>query len=483
MYKKKSSGLFKHFDFIVLDVLSIEIAMIIAYMIRHGWQNPYKNSLYSAMAVFLVLADMIIIYATESFQGVLRRGYYLEIVAVLKQALFLEFLSMVYLVTTQKAENYSRSVLYLMGVIYVPVTYILRFIWKKFLRRRNKNHGKKSLYIISTRNLAERCIASINKINYGEYQITGIILTDCNCVGETICGIPVVTDIDNAADYICQRWVDEVFISLEDRFVYPKELIDSLTEMGLTVHLKLLNSAEASGSKQFVEKMGDYTVLTSSMNYATARQAFIKRAMDIIIGLIGCVCTGIIFIFIAPIIYVNSPGPIFYSQERVGQNGKRFRMYKFRSMYLDADERKKELMSQNKIADGRMFKMDFDPRIIGNKIMPDGTKKTGIGQFIRKTSLDEFPQFYNVLRGDLSVVGPRPCLPDEWALYEKHHRARFAIKPGITGMWQVSGRSNIDDFEEVVRLDTEYIEKWNIGLDIKIFFKTIEIVAKGEGSM
>ena len=143
-------------------------------------------------------------------------------------------------------------------------------------------------------------------------------------------------------------------------------------------------------------------------------------------------------------------------------------MIKIRSMYLDADARKASLMAQNRVKDGMMFKLDFDPRIVGNEELPDGTRKTGIGEFIRKTSLDEFPQFFNVLKGDMSLVGTRPPTPDEWEKYEYHHRARLATKPGITGMWQVSGRSEITDFEEVVKLDTEYIQNWSIGLDIKI---------------
>ena len=231
-----------------------------------------------------------------------------------------------------------------------------------------------------------------------------------------------------------------------------------------------------------IETVGGYTVLTTSMNFATDRQAFAKRTLDIVGGLVGCILTGIIYIFIGPAIYISSPGPIFFSQVRIGQNGKPFKMYKFRSMYMDAEERKAELMAQNKMSDGRMFKLDFDPRVIGNKILPDGRKKTGVGEFIRKTSLDEFPQFWNVLKGDMSLVGTRPILQDELEQYELHHRSRIATKPGITGMWQVSGRSNITDFEEVVRLDTEYITKWNFGLDIKILLQTVKTVLKREGT-
>ena len=150
---------------------------------------------------------------------------------------------------------------------------------------------------------------------------------------------------------------------------------------------------------------------------------------------------------------------------------------------MDAEERKQELMAQNRVKDGMMFKLDWDPRIIGNKILPDGTKKTGIGEFIRAMSLDEWPQFLNVLKGDMSLVGTRPPTVDEWEKYDLHHRVRLAAKPGITGMWQISGRSNITDFEEVVKLDSKYIRNWNIGLDIKILFKTVMVVLKRDGSI
>ena len=146
-------------------------------------------------------------------------------------------------------------------------------------------------------------------------------------------------------------------------------------------------------------------MISTSMNYADSSKLFVKRLMDIAGGLVGCFITLLIMIIVGSIIYINSPGPIFFTQERIGRNGRKFKMYKFRSMYMDAEERKKELMDQNKISDGLMFKMDFDPRIIGNKVLPDGTRKTGIGQFIRKTSLDEFPQFINILKGDSGIIG------------------------------------------------------------------------------
>ena len=151
-------------------------------------------------------------------------------------------------------------------------------------------------------------------------------------------------------------------------------------------------------------------------------------------------------------------------------------------MYMDAEERKAELMKENRVQDGMMFKLDFDPRIIGSKKLPDGTIKKGVGNFIRDWSLDEFPQFLNVLKGDMSLVGTRPPTVDEWDKYELHHRARLATKPGLTGMWQVSGRSNITDFEEIVRLDADYIENWSLKLDLKIILKTFKVVFAKEGA-
>ena len=331
--------------------------------------------------------------------------------------------------------------------------------------------------------MAGQTVRNMQEHNYARFTLAGAVIIDADWTGREVNGIPVVANKENAAMHVCQEWIDEVLIVISEALPYPTELISQLTETGVTIHLNLAKITNVPGKKQFVEKVGNYTVLTTSINYASSKQLMLKRMMDIVGGLVGCIFTGIICIFVGPAIYLASPGPIFFAQERVGKNGKKFKMYKFRSMYMDAEERKAELMKDNKLGDGKMFKLDFDPRVIGNKILPDGTHKTGIGDFIRRTSLDEFPQFFNVLKGDMSIVGTRPPLISETNLYELHHRARLAIKPGITGMWQVSGRSDITDFEEVVHLDKEYITNWNIELDIKILFKTILVVFRKDGSM
>ena len=291
-----------------------------------------------------------------------------------------------------------------------------------------------------------------------DFVITRIAFMDKGFKGDTFNGIPVIGDIDTVHDYLCREWVDEVFVKITDKQPYPRKLIDEIVTMGLTVHLSLGSVEQSLTGKKIVEKIGNYTVVTSSINTTTPKEMIYKRVMDIAGGIVGCLITLLLIITIGPMIYIKSPGPIFFSQVRIGKNGKRFKIYKFRSMYMDAEARKAELMSQNKM-DGFMFKMDYDPRIIGSEKKDKNGNPKGIGNFIRKTSLDEFPQFWNVLKGDMSLVGTRPPTVDEWEKYELHHRSRMSTKPGITGMWQVSGRSDITDFEEVVRLDTEYIQK------------------------
>ena len=484
MYKKKSTGWFKHKDFILLDLLSVFLALVAANFVRNGkFFNLYQDEIYRDAGIFIILIDLCMLILFEVYKGVLRRGYYQEFCTVLKQMFLLELCSGLYLFSADYDHVFSRIVLYLMGIFYSVITYLTRILWKKYLKTRMTENGSVSLYIITTARRAAEVTSGIQKNNYNQYHISGIVLADENFSEREILGIPVVSDVKNAAEYICQQWVDEVLIDLDKDTPQQQELVKKLLEMGIVVHLNLEGPQMMPGQKVFTEKVGKYEVLTMTVNYITDMQAILKRLMDIVGGLTGCICTGILCIFVAPAIYFSSPGPVFFSQIRIGQNGKPFKMYKFRSMYLDAEKRKSELLDQNKVKDGRMFKLDFDPRVIGNKILPDGTKKTGIGEFIRRTSIDEFSQFWNVLNGSMSLVGTRPILPDELSAYELHHRMRIAVKPGITGMWQISGRNDITDFEEVVRLDTKYITDWSLGLDIRILIRTVGVVLKRNGAM
>ena len=485
MYRKDYTGWFKHADFILLDLICLQLAFVLGYALAgYGW-NPYKTLLYQNMAVLIEVFDLVVLFATGTLKNVLKRGFYKDFLVTVQHGVTLAALILLYLFMLQNGHLYSRLALILNIVIYILLTYVVREVWKYVLHRQmvEGENEKRSLLLVVSADVADAVVESMRENNYARYRIAGLAVIDRDMTGQYVDDVKVVADQATAAEYVCREWIDEVLIVTSGVVPYPKELIDQFTETGVTVHLKLAKVQSMPGKRQFVEKIGDYTVLTTSLNYASTRALFMKRLMDIAGGLVGCLITAILFIFVAPAIYIASPGPIFFTQERVGKNGKRFKMYKFRSMYMDAEARKAELMKDNKLGDAKMFKLDFDPRVIGNKVLPDGSHKTGIGDFIRRTSIDEFPQFFNVLKGDMSIVGTRPPLISETNCYELHHKARLAIKPGITGMWQVSGRSDITDFEEVVRLDKEYIEDWNLGLDVKILLKTILVVLRKEGSM
>ena len=483
MYRKGVQGWLKHLDFIMLDLVSLQIAFMLAYMVRMGSFNFYGNENYRGIGLVYALADLAVAYIFDSFKNVLKRGYYKEMGMTLRHVLLVEMIILVYLFSTKDSATYSRIIIGLTAVLYTAVSYITRSVWKRRLRKIiEATAGKRSLMIVTLNDLAEDALHGITDRNFERFTVAGFAILDANVEGQEILGIPVIAGADNAADAACHVWVDEVLIYLPMHMEFPEELVAQFAEMGIVVHVGLFRAGQDNERIQFIERLGDYTVLTTTINYATPVQLAMKRCLDIVGGLVGCVITLLLFIILGPVIFIQSPGPIFFAQERVGKNGKRFRIYKFRSMYMDAEERKKELMQQNKISDGMMFKMDNDPRIIGTKILPDGTVKKGFGNFMRDSSLDEFPQFFNVLKGDMSLVGTRPPTVDEWQKYKLHHRARLAIRPGITGLWQVSGRSDITDFEEVVKLDTKYITEWSMALDIKILLKTILVVFTGKGA-
>lgn len=484
MYKKRSQGWIKHLDFIMLDLVCLNLSYILAYDIRHGSGIPYANITYRNMAIVMNLIAVMMMIFFEMFKNVLKRGYLVEAGMTIKQVCLLELGSTFYLFAVQEGKNYSRTVMYLTGLIYGFFGYITRILWKSYLKKKMMERGKSTLLILTTEDLAESVINNIKNHNYENFRILGVALLDQDKTGEKIAGVPVVAGREDVLNYVRHECVDEVFINLPETEEKPAELMERFSEMGLTVHVKLLDVADQAVSrKQLVERLGNYTVMTTSINYATNGQLLLKRLLDIIGGLVGSLITLVLAVILCPIIKLTAPGPLFFVQERVGRNGRRFKMYKFRSMYVDAEKRKAELMAQNKVKDGYMFKLDGDPRIIGSKVLPDGTYKKGIGNFIRDWSLDEFPQFFNVLKGDMSLIGTRPPTVEEWEKYELRHMARLATKPGITGLWQVSGRSNITDFEEVVKLDVKYISEWSFGMDLRILAKTLKVVAEKNGAM
>ncbi len=474
-------------NFVLTDVLCLQIAFVLAhFVITREFSSPFvaENNIF-LLAVMTVCHILAIVFSFN-YETIIRRGPYEEIVNVLRTATMMFVMVLVYLFVLQQTKVISRLMFGWTTVLYVAVDWLGRTLEKRRIKWKDRNNRGKtySTVLMTDSGHADKVMQRMSELDFSrERKIGAILLTDDNS-GEALeskYNIPVYHMDDEMKKRIQKGWVDEVFCYQPSDMIVDTDLLNSFVDMGLTVHMcpERLNDSYMPTE---VNTIGNFTVLTSRIRFFPTGQVIIKRLMDIAGGIVGCVITLILMVIIGPLIYIKSPGPVIFSQVRIGRSGRKFRMYKFRSMYMDAEKRRSDLMEQNKIEDGRMFKIDDDPRIIGSEKKDKNGRPCGIGNFIRNTSIDEFPQFWNVLKGDMSLVGTRPPLPDEWEKYDPHHRARMTVNPGITGLWQISGRSEITDFEEVVKLDLEYIRTWDIKLDIKIILKTIVVVLKGRGA-
>jgi len=484
MNQKHLKGWLKHGDFILLDILCLQVSFVLSFWALRGFGNPYRNASAQFQIALLFVCQLLVILLFNNYGGILRRGLFDEAVAVVKYMAIVLLFALVYLFAIHGTAAASRLQIGVTAVVFVALDYVLR-LWNKrrIFRVIADEDKKRSLVLITSPALVEDALLKLYRAgSWRDFRVTGILLMGEGMVSNVEqYEIPIQPLNSESVRSLAQKWVDEVFILQPEDQLFPKALLGDLMTMGITVHYAM-SAFDMLSPFMDSRKLGDFKVMTTSVRFADAQQMLFKRLIDIIGGLVGCLCTGILYLFVAPAIRRADPGPIFFTQDRIGENGKVFKMHKFRSMYMDAEERKATLMEQNKIADSMMFKMDDDPRILGSEKKDKNGKPMGIGNFIRNTSIDEFPQFYDVLIGNMSLVGWRPATLDEWEKYDLQHRIRASMKPGITGMWQVSGRSEITDFNEVVRLDREYIENWSLLLDLKILLKTVWVVARKRGA-
>lgn len=482
MYRKRWEGWIKHIDFVFLDEICLFTAFAISHFIRFRDWELMISSDWAILYIMLFICDLGISAMVNSFKNVLKRGWRREAIATVKHVSLVTVSLCFLLFTAHVSYDYSRQVIFIWVVLYLFLSYLLRQAFKHYLIKREKKINSRSLFIYTTLDMAGEALEKALSGNLDHYEIKGLVIPAKNLPKE-VNGVPVIGDEETALEYMCHTWVDEVMIVLPNGVKEATGFTSALREMGVTVHNVLMQRIENDGLDQFVNQIGEYTVVTTTLNAITAEQAVIKRCMDIAGGLVGTAITILLTVILGPVIFISDPGPIFFSQVRVGKNGKLFKVYKFRTMYKDAEERKKELMSRNAMDSSLMFKLKEDPRIIGSKILPNGKYRKGVGNLIRDFSLDEFPQFINVLFGSMSLVGTRPPTVEEYEQYKPWHRARLATKPGITGMWQVNGRSTITDFEDVVKQDMKYINNWTPYLDIGIMIKTVKVVLTRNGAM
>ena len=496
MYKRKVRGWSQHIDFMLLDDLCVFVSILLGFLFA-GKQDVLSSRFFWRMVLEAVLVNQVVMIVIDTYHSVLHHSPWDELVLLFTQTGYVVLILLVFQLLSQTSEtNLTKIALYAI-LLYLVFCYIVRQVYKGYLKKKHHIFNRHSLLIALETSQIPTVIPRILRANYGVYRFTGIAIMGAN-PSETdamqalrqlwdeypdVETIPIVATADTLEQYLTNHWVDEVYLDVPPKTEMPVELINSLMRMGITIHTALTHLDDIESRHKNVEWICGQLTITTSLGYITGRDLFVKRLMDIVGGLCGSLITVLTTPIVGLAIWISDPGPIFFSQTRIGENGKKFQMYKFRSMYKDAEARKKQLAQATGQEDQLMFKLEHDPRIIGQKERPDGTWKKGIGGWIRDLSLDELPQFFNVLKGDMSLVGTRPPTVDEWRRYEPFHRSRMSTRPGITGLWQVSGRSKIRDFDTVVRLDREYIENWSIKQDIRILVKTVAVVLTRKGAM
>ncbi len=470
MYENKKA--FESILVLIVDLCSLMVSMGIAYGIRYGtFYGRYEHGDQIWLLLFSIALYGLMFVLMDFSHHFFRRGMFEEFVSVVKSELIFSVVLVLALFMMHRSADLSRLVFGYQIVLNTVIMYVARFVFKQYMVKvyRNSRYSNR-LLVVTSSDQAETVIRNLQEYNEWNRTIAGLVLTD-DAQMETIAKIQVVAHRDDFLDYVIRNDVDEVFI-IDDKMMRTPlmdQWVRELEEMGVIVDVNIDAFDLSISGKKTLNRVGKYAAVTFARNLFSTRQMIAKRALDIAGSLVGMVILGIATIFVAPAIKLDSPGPVFFGQTRVGKNGRKFTFYKFRSMYQDAEARKKELMASNEVK-GLMFKMEDDPRI------------TRVGKFIRKTSIDELPQFFNVLRGDMSLVGTRPPTVDEFEHYEAKHKCRLSMTPGLTGLWQISGRSDIKDFDEVVRLDMQYIDNWSILTDIKILLLTVKVVLTGRGS-
>lgn len=453
------------------DMTVITFSLIIAHAIgqAQGWN---LNSVHQTMWI-LVLALPVwhFFLMQQGLYGLMRCLSVLQLFTKLIKASLMSAALVIVMIYFFQAEAVNPKLFFLFALSSFLFLALYRTLGLFVLSKaRVSGYNLRKILIVGS---VDRC-KQFNQllVDHGDvdFDVVGFIQIDHGDLLEKIDDCPVLGRDTDVVEVCKQYPVDEVFFFVSaDHGSQVDHSLNGLKELGVTARMVVDFWSCKSMRKELSLLHDELPIITLHTKTIDVGQLFLKRMLDLLGACAGLLLTALLLPFIAVAIKRSDPGPLLFSQERVGESGRRFRCWKFRSMYIDAEERKKELMARNEMS-GAIFKIKDDPRIFP------------FGNFLRKTSLDELPQFWNVFKGEMSLVGTRPPTPDEVENYENWHRRRISIKPGITGLWQVSGRNEIDDFDEIVRLDLHYIDNWSIWYDIQLLLKTIKVVLVRDGS-
>jgi len=467
----KRSEVFINIAKVFVDVVMILIGFVVAYEVRLHASDfveiKWVPSLLSYLKfLFLFIPVWLVVFAgigLYNFRGVgsMVKEMWLSVVGVST------VLSLMIIIIFFNQDTFFSRLIIIYALFFVSVFVILGRVLIRLLQRYFYRYGigvRRVLLVGVNNNTEDLQRYFDNNRNMG-WELVGL-LDEIKQKGEKVGNYRVLGNLDKLVKIYKRYGINEIWLTGETDDDYQMEIINFCQRKDLVYRFVpgILGVVSANVETQTIAGMPLIALKETALE---GWGRIIKRIFDIFFSLVVLIILGWLFVLIAIMIKIESPGPVFYCSERVGRKGKMFVIYKFRSMVINADKMKKELMAMNE-AEGPMFKIKNDPRI------------TRVGHFIRKTRIDELPQVWNVLKGDMSWIGPRPPLADEVKQYKAHHLKRLAIKSGITGPWQVTGRHDLD-FDDIVKLDTYYIENWSIELDVQIFFKTIWLMLTRAG--
>jgi len=460
--------------FIPLDILLVNASMLLAYWVRYELEWFRDISYYHPITAYIPFSLLFTVLTLVAFMidRVYRQWRGRTLLEQIYRIVNATAKSMVALMAISfglRPIQYSRLLLIEAGIIAVALLIISRLVYSIALSQlRARGVGIARTVIVGAGEVGRTVMRTIVARPEFGYQIVGFVDDDLE-KGQTDIGrLKALGPIDNLPRLIEEQAIDEVIITLP--WMSHRKTLRIVQEcaqrqVGARIVPDLF---QMSLSQVDVNDLGGIPLIGVREARIGRGALMIKRGMDIVVAAIGLIAGAPLTALLAMAIRLDSPGPSIFRQVRVGKGGKLFNMYKFRSMYQGAEEERENLLELNE-SNGITFKIRQDPRM------------TRVGRFLRRTSLDELPQLWNVLRGDMSIVGPRPNLPSEVAQYKEWHKQRLEVRPGLTGLWQVSGRSLLS-FDETALLDIYYIENWSLWLDCKILLRTVPTVVTGEGA-
>jgi exopolysaccharide biosynthesis polyprenyl glycosylphosphotransferase len=465
----------------LLDIGLTGAAFIGAYFIkRHLLPHPLRGLSVAPNYYIVLLMAIIIWYVTFEQCGLYtsyRKQSLGRVLWNMVKAVCIGMLIMTFCMHIFKITDVSRIMMGIFFLLNIGLLAISKGAAYKILSHyREKGFNFRNILIVGSRQRALDMIDAIKGHLDSEYKILGCLEVEQSQVGKEVKnGIKVIGTLGDLRKVLLEKVVDELIFAMPlKKIENPNQHMATAEEIGVAVRIipdwqihKLMYQPEIAAI-QFEEFLGVPTLALSTTPQRHG-DLLIKSTFDYIFA--GAVLISLIplFLFISLTIKLSSKGPVFYRQERCGLNGRKFMIYKFRTMVADAEARRKDMDALSE-TDGPVFKIKKDPRII-----------PFIGTFLRKTSLDELPQLINVLKGEMSLVGPRPPIPDEVEKYDAWQRRRLSMKPGLTCFWQITPHRNEVSFEEWMNMDLEYIDNWSLGLDFKILGKTIGVMLRGTG--